>query len=334
MHRSWTLQTRPGARMPQVDDFELQSAPVMSGVGEGEVLIRNLYLSLDPYMRWRMNDAKSYAPPVGIGEVMVGATIGEVMESGHSDFTPGDHVVAPGGWQSHARLSGARLRRIDAGKLPLSVFLGALGSPGFTAWAGLRHIGKPVAGETVVVGAATGPVGAMVGQLAQVAGCRTVAICGGPEKVRLARETLGFDAAIDHRDPALATLLASECPRGIDVYFENIGGKVLEAARPLLNDFARIPVCGLVSQYNAPGETVDLAPFMQDILVKRLTWRGFIVTDFQSDFPTFLSEVTPLVEAGTVRFVEDIREGLELAPQALIDVLQGNNRGKMVLSLG
>lgn len=334
MHRFWTLQRRPGARMPQVDDFAMNSAPVPSGVGDGEVLIRNRYLSLDPYMRWRMNDARSYAPPVGLGEVMVGATVAEVLESGHADFAPGDHVVAPGGWQSHARVSGARLRRIDAGGLPLSVFLGALGSPGFTAWAGLRHIGRPAADETVVVGAATGPVGAMVGQLARAAGCRTVAICGGPEKVRLARETLGFDAALDHRDPDLAMRLAAQCPRGVDVYFENVGGKVLEAVRPLLNDFARIPVCGLVSQYNAPGEAVDLAPFMQDILVKRLTWRGFIVTDFQSDFPAFLSEATPMVRSGAIRFVEDMREGLELAPQALIDVLQGNNRGKMVLSLG
>lgn len=334
MHSFWTLLRRPGARMPQVSDFALGSAPLPTGVDDGEVLIRNLYLSLDPYMRWRMNDAKSYAPPVGLGEVMVGATIGEVLESRHPGFAPGDHVVAPGGWQSHARLNGGRLRKIDAGELPLSVFLGALGSPGFTAWAGLRHIGKPAAGETLVVGAATGPVGAMVGQLAKAAGCRVVAICGGAEKTRLARETLGFDAAVDHRDPDLAARLADECPRGIDVYFENIGGKVLEAVRPLLNDFARIPVCGLVSQYNAAGDTVDLAPFMQDILVKRLTWRGFIVTDFQPDFPTFLSEVTPLVQAGNIRFIEDIREGLELAPQALIDVLQGDNRGKMVLSIG
>lgn len=334
MHESWTLQTRPGARMPQTSDFSLNSVPLKSGVSEGEVLIRNLYLSLDPYMRWRMNDAKSYAPPVKLGEVMVGATIGEVLESGHPDFAPGDHVAAQGGWQSHARIPGTRLRKIDTRGLPLSVFLGALGSPGFTAWAGLRHIGKPKPGETVVVGAATGPVGSMVGQLAREAGCRAIAICGGAEKVDLARNVIGFDDAIDHRDPELARRLADACPKGVDVYFENIGGKVLEAVRPLLNDFARIPVCGLISQYNAPGEVVDLGPFMQDILVKRLTWRGFIVTDFWSDYPTFLQEVTPLVEAGTIQVIEDIREGLALAPQALIDVLQGKNRGKMVLSLG
>lgn len=334
MHRFWTLQRRPGERMPQVDDFQLESRPLETDVADGEVLIRNLYLSLDPYMRWRMNDAKSYAPPVGLGEVMVGATIGEVLESRHPDFTPGDHVVAPGGWQSHARVAAGRLRRIQAGALPLSVFLGALGSPGFTAWAGLRHIGQPKSGETVVVGAATGPVGAMVGQLARAAGCRVVAICGGQEKVRLATETLGFDAAIDHREPDLASHLATACPDGVDVYFENIGGKVLGAVRPLLNDFARIPVCGLISQYNAPSEPVDLGPFMQDILVKRLTWRGFIVTDFQSDFPEFLAEVTPMVEAGAIRFIEDLRQGLEHAPEAFIDVLRGQNRGKMALSLG
>lgn len=333
MHRFWTLHNRPGERLPQIGDFALQSAAAPAQPKDGEVLIRNLYLSLDPYMRWRMNDAKSYAPPVGIGEVMVGTTIGEVLESRHPGFARGDHVHAPGGWQSHACLDGTRMRRIEVDDLPLSVFLGALGGPGFTAWAGLRHIGKPVAGETVVVGAATGPVGAMVGQLARAAGCRTVAICGGAEKVRLARETLGFDAALDHRDPELAARLAAECPRGIDVYFENIGGTVLEAVRPLLNDFARIPVCGLISQYNAPGAVVDLAPFLQDILVKRLTWRGFIVTDFQSDFPAFLAEVTPLVRSGDIRFIEDLRQGLEFAPQALIDVLQGGNRGKMVLDL-
>ncbi len=334
MHRFWTLQRRPGSRMPEVEDFALESAPLVSGIADGEVLIRNRYLSLDPYMRWRMEDAKSYAPPVNLGEVMVGATIGEVLESGHPDFTAGDHVLAPGGWQSHARVAASRLRKIERGALPLSVFLGALGSPGFTAWAGLRHIGKPKVGETVVVGAATGPVGAMVGQLAQAAGCRVVAICGGSEKVQLATKTLGFDAAVDHRDPDLATQLGAACPNGIDVYFENIGGIVLEAVRPLLNDFARIPVCGLISQYNALGEPVDLGPFMQDILVKRLTWRGFIVTDFQADFPEFLAQVCPMVETGAIRFIEDLRQGLEHAPEAFIDVLKGQNRGKMVLSLG
>ncbi len=319
--------------MPEADDFELRSEPLSLRPAEGQVLLRNRYLSLDPYMRWRMNDAKSYAPPVGLGEVMVGSTVAEVMESRHPGFAPGDRVVAPGGWQTHACVDGARLRRIEGDELPLTAFLGALGSPGFTAWAGLRHIGRPQAKETLVVGAATGPVGAMVGQLARAAGCRTVAICGGAGKVALARDALGFDAAVDHRDPRLAARLASACPWGVDVYFENIGGKVLEAVRPLLNDFARIPVCGLVSQYNAPGESVDLAPFLQDILVKRLTWRGFIVTDFQADFPEFLAEVMPMVASGKIGFLEDIRPGLEHAPQALVDVLSGANRGKMILAL-
>ena len=210
MHRSWRLRRRPGARMPEVDDFELRSEPLSLRPAEGEVLLRNRYLSLDPYMRWRMNDAKSYAPPVGLGEVMVGSTVAEVLESRHPDFAAGDHVVAPGGWQSHACVGAGRLRRIEAGALPLTVFLGALGSPGFTAWAGLRHIGKPQAGETVVVGAATGPVGALVGQIARAAAVTllvqeapAVQVADGEMgHINLARAPFGVGAALTGADGA------------------------------------------------------------------------------------------------------------------------------------
>jgi NADPH-dependent curcumin reductase CurA len=333
MHRSWRLKQRPGPRFPVPDDFEFTEVPLGLEPKEGEVLIRNLFLSVDPYMRWRMNDAQSYAPPVTLGDVMVGTTVAEVLWSRDSGFRAGDRVVAQGGWQSHACVPAALLRREADDGTSLTTALGVLGSPGFTAWVGLRHIGKPQAGETLLVGAATGPVGSMVGQLAQAAGARAVAICGGPEKVALACKMFGFDAAVDHQASDFESRLAEACPKGIDVYFENIGGKVLRAVRPLLNDFARIPVCGLAAQYNTPGENENLAEFMQDILVKRLTWRGFIVSDFQREFSDFLAEVTPLVTDGRISFVEDIRKGLEQAPQALIDVLSGRNRGKMVIDL-
>lgn len=333
MHRSWRLRKRPGERMPAVDDFELRSEPLTLRPAANEVLLRNRFLSVDPYMRWRMNDAKSYAAPVAIGQVMVGATVSEVIESDHPDFKPVDSVVGPGGWQSHSLVKASQLRKIDTSQLPASTFLAALGSPGFTAWAGLRHIGKPKAGETLVVGAATGPVGSIVGQLARAAGARAVGICGGAEKVTLARDEFGFDAALDHRDPDLAAKLAEACPDGVDVYFENIGGKVLEAVRPLINDFARIPVCGLIAQYNVIDDAARLAPLLQEVLVKRLTIRGFIVTDFQADFGAFQAEMTPMVISGKIRCLEDVREGLEGAPQAFIDMLGGGNRGKMIVAL-
>ncbi len=332
-NRKWVLARRPAGE-PGMADFRLETAALPQQLAPGEVLCRIHYLSLDPYMRWRMNDAKSYAKPVALGEVMVGATVGEVIRSESPDYAPGDMVLGGGGWQDYAVLPAAGLRKLDAAAAPVSTALGALGSPGFTAWAGLMKIGQPKAGETVVVGAATGPVGAMVGQLARLQGCRTVAIAGGAEKCAYAREVLKFDAALDHRDPLLKQKLAEACPNGIDVYFENIGGKVWDAVIPLLNDFARIPVCGLISQYNhgnaADGET-PMAALMRDVLVKRLLLRGFIITDFAADRDEFLRYATPLVANGTLLVREDIVAGMERAPEAFIGLLQGRNFGKLIV---
>ncbi len=334
-NRKWVLARRPAAE-PSVGDFRLETAPLPQQVAPGEVLCRTRYLSLDPYMRWRMNDAKSYARPVGLGEVMVGTTVGEVIRSESPDYKPGDMVVGAGGWQDYAVLPAAGLRKVDAAaaSAPLSTMLGALGMPGFTAYAGLMKIGQPKAGETVVVAAATGPVGAMVGQLARLQGCRTVAIAGGPEKCAYALEVLKFDVALDHRDPALKEKLAAASPQGIDIYFENVGGKVWDAVIPLLNDFARIPVCGLISQYNlgnaADGDT-PMTALMRDVLVKRLLLRGFIVTDFAAYRDEFLEYATPLVANGTLQVREDIVDGLEKAPEAFIGLLQGRNFGKLIV---
>ncbi len=332
-NRKWVLARRPAAE-PSVADFRLEVTPLPQQLAPGEVLVRTKFLSLDPYMRWRMNDAKSYARPVALGEVMVGTTVGEVLRSESADYAPGDLVVGAGGWQEYAVLPVAGLRKLDAAAAPLPTALGSLGMPGFTAYAGLMKIGQPKAGETVVVAAATGSVGAMVGQLARLQGCRTVAIAGGAEKCAYALETLKFDAALDHRDPALAEKLAAACPQGIDVYFENVGGKVWDAVIPLLNDFARIPVCGLISQYNlgnaADGAT-PMTALMRDVLVKRLLLRGFIVTDFVEYRDEFLRYATPLVADGTLQVREDIVDGMENTPEAFIGLLAGRNFGKLIV---
>lgn len=334
MNRQWQLRQRPVGE-PAVTDFELVETAIPEPK-PGSVLIRNRYLSLDPYMRWRMDDAKSYAPPVGLGEVMVGATIAEIVDPGESDLAKGDLVAAQGGWQDYALARPSALRKIDAGAVDPKAWLGVLGSPGFTAYAGLMKIGMPKPGETVVVGAATGPVGSMVGQLAKAAGARAVAIAGGSEKCALAREHFGFDAAVDHRSANFATELAEACPNGIDVYFENIGGKVLDAVIPLLNDFARVPVCGVISQYSGiegNENEVGLARLMRDTLVKRLSIRGFIVTDFSEFRDEFDQYARPLVASGRIAHLEDVTDGLAKAPEAFLGLLQGRNRGKLIVKV-
>ncbi|MBW3098447.1 NADP-dependent oxidoreductase [Pseudohoeflea coraliihabitans] len=335
MNRQWQLASRPAAE-PRTADFRLRELAIPEGPRRGEVLLRNRYLSLDPYMRWRMNDAKSYAPPVGLGEVMVGATISEVVASEAEGLAPGDLVVAGGGWQDYALQPAAAVRRIDSDGVEPIAYLGALGSPGFTAYAGLMKIAQPQPGETVVVGAATGPVGSMVGQLARSAGCSTVAIAGGAEKCGLARSHFGFDAAVDHRDANFKDRLAAACPKGIDVYFENIGGPVLDAVIPLLNDFARVPVCGVISQYNGAAgmpATTPLDTLMRNALVKRLTLRGFIVTDFAEYRDEFIAKVAPLVTSGAIARLEDVVDGLERAPEAFVGMLRGANRGKLIVRI-
>ena len=332
VNRQWRLARRPRGEAVK-DDFQFVEAAVPRTLRPGQILIRNRYLSLDPYMRWRMNDAKSYAPPVAIDDPMVGSTIAEVVRSDDPAFRPGQMVLAQGGWQDYALASSSSLRIVDETVEP-TAFLNVLGSPGFTAYAGLMKIGMPKQGETVVVGAATGPVGSMVGQLARRAGCRAVAIAGGPEKCRLAVDHFGFDAAVDHRGGDLAGDLAKACPDGVDVYFENIGGRVLDAVLPLLNDFARIPVCGVVSQYDGDeSDGTRLASVMRDTLVKRLSWRGFIVTDFAAHRGEFLEVITPLVKTGAIVSLEDVVDGLENAPEAFIGLLKGRNRGKLVIHI-
>ena len=334
VNRRIVLAARPHGE-PNASHFRLEEAR-MPVAKAGEVLLANRYLSLDPYMRGRMSAAKSYAEPVAIGDTMVGATVAEVVESQHPDYRVGETVVGFGGWQDFAVSDGRGLRRLDPDAAPVTTALGILGMPGMTAYTGLLNIGKPKAGETVVVAAATGPVGSLVGQIAKRRGARAVGIAGGPEKCAFLRDTLGFDAAIDHRAENLPDALAAACPDGIDVYFENVGGAVFDAVLPLLNNFARIPVCGLVSGYNAtellPGP--DRVPvLMRAILSKRLHLQGFIVWDFAAQEPAFLQEVGGWLRDGLVVHREDIVDGLEHAPEAFAGLLQGRNFGKLIVRI-
>jgi len=329
------LASRPTG-LPRPDNFRLEqdALPVPA---DGQVLLQILYLSLDPYMRGRMDDAKSYAKPVDVGAVMEGGTVARVVESRHEGFAPGDVVLSHSGWQRYALDDGANLRKLDPAAAPVSTALGVLGMPGFTAWAGLLQIGRPQPGETVVVAAASGAVGSVVGQIARIHGARAVGIAGGPDKCAFVRNELGFDAVVDHRAPDFAAQLAAACPDGIDVYFENVGGKVFDAVFPLLNDFARVPVCGLIAQYNelpqaAPGPD-RLALVMRDVLKKSLTVRGFIQREFAALRPAFLQEAQGWIADGRLRYREDIVDGLAGAPAAFIDLLQGRNFGKLVVKV-
>ncbi len=329
----WRLRERPvGA--PDAHTFEYTEAELPEQ-GEGELLLAVRYLSLDPYMRGRLSTAKSYATPVELGEVMVGSTVCEVLTSSHPDHQPGDFVLSYSGWQSHAIESGDRVRRLDASLAPVSTALGVLGMPGFTAYAGLLEIGRPQPGETVVVAAATGPVGSAVGQIAKIKGARAVGIAGGPEKVAALVEEFGFDAAVDHRAPDFVEQLAAATPEGIDVYFENVGGHVAAAVNRRLNDFARIPVCGLVANYNAteaPAGPDRLPAFMSSVLTRSLLVRGFIQSEFTSTHGRdFVREMGEWVKEGRVRYREDIVDGLEEAPAAFAGMLQGKNFGKLVI---
>ena len=329
------LAARPKG-MPKITDFRLEEAPVPEP-GTGEVQIEVSHLSLDPYMRGRMDDVKSYAPSVGLGQVMTGQGVGRVLASNADGFAKGDLVTGITGWASHAVLPGDQLRRLDSG-LPPTTALGVLGMPGFTAWVGLRKYGALNAGETLAVAAATGPVGSMVGQIARAAGLRTIAIAGGADKGRIARDTFGFDAAIDHRahDDArtLRKAIADAAPAGIDVYWENVGGKVLEAVLPLMNTHGRIPLCGTIAWYSGLDAREDHLPALwRATLVKRLSINGLIVFDHWADYPAFLAEMTPKVLAGEIAYLEDITHGLANAPDAFIGLLQGRNRGKAILAL-
>ena len=326
------LAARPQGR-PTLENFRLEEVP-MPALPRGGLLLRVLYLSLDPYMRGRMDDRKSYAPAVGVGEVMTAQSICEVTASEHPDYKPGDIVLAPTGWRTHAASDGTGLRKLDPKLAPITTGLGVLGMPGFTAYSGLYVIGKPKPGETVVVAAASGPVGSLVGQLAKMAGARAVGIAGGADKCRHVKEDLRFDAAIDHRAPNFAQQLAAACPKGIDVNFENVGGAVWQAVLPLLNRFARVPVCGLIAQYNAsdaPGPNL-LPATMREVLSISLTLRGFINYEFAADhFATFLQTVAAGIKSGEIRYREDITDGFENAPATFLGMLDGKNFGKTLI---
>jgi NADPH-dependent curcumin reductase CurA len=319
--------------LPTRENFRLEQAP-MPALPQGGLLLRVLYLSLDPYMRGRMDDRQSYAKPVGIGEIMTGESVCEVIASDQPGYAVGDIVLAPTGWRTHAAFTAA-LRKLDPAVAPITTGLGVLGMPGFTAYAGLNLIGKPKPGETVVVAAASGPVGSLVGQLAKMAGARVVGIAGGGDKCRYVSDELRFDAAVDHRSPNFPQKLAAACPNGVDVYFENVGGAVWQAVLPLLNNFARVPVCGLIAQYNAAGQAAgpdQLPATMRQVLTKSLLLRGFLNYEFAAEhFSTFLRTVAPAIADGRIRYREEITEGLENAPDAFIGMLEGRNFGKALV---
>jgi NADPH-dependent curcumin reductase CurA len=326
------LAARPHGK-PGPENFTITREPVPEPA-DGQVLIRTRYLSLDPYMRGRMSDAPSYAPPVEVGGIMVGGTVGEVVTSRDPSLAPGDTVLAYTGWQAYGVTPAKAVRKLDPDAAPVTTALGVLGMPGFTAYAGLTQIARPEPGETVVVAAASGPVGATVGQLAKILGARAVGIAGGPAKVAYLRE-IGFDAAVDHRSVSFADDLAKATPDGIDVYFENVGGRVWDAVLPRLNTFARVPVCGLVAQYNdtRPPAGPDRIPMlMSAILRKSLTLRGFIQNEFAgSHMGEFLERATPWVRDGRLKYREDIIDGLENAPAAFVGMLEGANFGKLIV---
>jgi NADPH-dependent curcumin reductase CurA len=309
-------------------------------LGEGQLLLRVVYLSLDPYMRGRMSDAKSYAAPVEVGGVMVGGTVCVVEESRHPSYDVGEVVLSYSGWQTHAISDGSDLRKLDASAAPISTALGVLGMPGLTAYAGLLEIGRPQPGETLVVAAATGPVGSAVGQVARIKGARAVGIAGGKQKCRALLDEFGFDAAIDHRSPTFADDLAAAVPDGVDVYFENVGGRVAREVVKRMNLYGRVPVCGLVADYNAvpkdstgeDGQVDRLPGFMRLVLTRSLRVRGFIQSEFvRSHGRDFLRDMTQWVAEGSVRYREDVVDGLDAAPQAFRGMLAGRNFGKVLV---
>jgi len=319
---------------PTPDNFELVSAG-MPSPATGEVLVSVKAFSLDPFMRGRMSDAKSYADPVPIGGTMEAGGVGEVLESKDPAFEPGDIVLGMTGWATHACLQATTLRKLPDGLQP-SLALGVLGMPGFTGWFGLNTIGQPKAGETLVVAAATGPVGSMVGQLAKEKGLKVIGIAGGTDKCRLATDTFGFDVCLDHRAfedaSTLRNALHAAAPNGVDIYFENVGGKVLEAVFPLLNPHARIPLCGTIAWYNSVQACeLSLPQIWRATLVKFLHIQGFIIMNHWDRLPDFLAEVAPKVQDGRIKYLEDVVDGIENAPEAFIGLLEGRNKGKLVV---
>lgn len=335
VNRRILLKSRPvGA--PTADNFQMDEAAIPAPA-EGEVLLRTIYLSLDPYMRGRMSDGPSYAEPVGINEVMTAGTVSKVVESKHADYAVGDWVISYHGWQDYAVSDGEGLTKLGANPAHPSYGVGVLGMPGLTAYGGLLEFGKPKAGETLVVAAATGAVGSLVGQIAKIKGCRVVGIAGGAKKCQHAMETLGFDACIDHHQDDMEQQLVDACPEGIDVYFENVGGRVLHAVIPLLNQGARIPVCGLIAAYNAtelPAGPDRTGLLMRAMLIRQISMRGFIVfNDLNHMFKPFMQDMSTWLAEGKIHYQEDRVDGLENAPEAFMGLLEGKNFGKLVVKV-
>ena len=323
------LASRPSGWVTEAN-FRLETAAVPQPKA-GEVLVKNLWLSLDPYMRGRMNDVKSYAAKQEIGEVMIGGTAGEVVESKNPKFSVGDQVVGMLGWQEYACSDGKGLNKADASRVPLSAYLGVLGMPGVTAWVGLLDLCQPKAGETVVVSAASGAVGSVVGQIAKLKGCRAVGIAGGGEKCGYVVKELGFDACVDYKAGRLNEDLKNAVPAGIDCYFENVGGEILDAVLRRMNPFSRIAVCGLISQYNAT-DPYGVKTF-QSILTNRIKVQGFIVSDRMELWAKALPELVGWVASGKIKYRETVAQGLENAPRAFIGLLKGENLGKQLVKL-
>jgi NADPH-dependent curcumin reductase CurA len=335
MNKQWHLVSRPSGE-PTPDNFMLVEAPVPD-LQDGQVLVRNHFMSLDPYMRGRMNDGKSYAQPQPLNAVMQGGTVGEVVASRTVAYQVGDKVVGPGGWQQYHLAdtqAQAMMRKVDTTHVPLSAYLGAVGMPGVTAWVGLMTIIEPKAGETVVVSAASGAVGAVVGQLAKAQGCRVVGLAGGPDKCKAVTDEFGFDACIDYRQhpdlKSLSAALKEACPKGIDGYFENVGGLILDAVMLRANAFSRIAMCGMIAGYN--GEPIPMAA-PQLILVNRMRVQGFIVSEHMQHWPQALKELGMRVASGKLRYRETVAMGIEAAPEAFIGLLKGRNFGKQLVKL-
>ena len=326
-NRRVLLRSRPSGKVGH-DNFEIRDV-AMPALGDGQVLRRTIYLSLDPYMRGRMSDAPSYAAPVTMGEAMCGHTVSQVIDSRNASFRQGDFVAAYDGWQQYGISDGRDLRKLDPQAAPISTAIGVLGMPGLTAFVGLIDIGQPAAGETVVVAAAAGAVGSVVGQLAKIRGCRSVGVAGSDAKCRYVVDELGFDACVNYKQDDVYTALKTACPRRIDIYFENVGGVVSAAAFRLLNRGARIPLCGLIAEYNARGEAPG--PNLLPVLVNRAMIRGFIVSDHVDRTVAFIAEVAPYVRAGRIKYREDITDGLDAAPEAFMGLLEGRNFGKALV---
>ena len=332
MNKKILLNSRPNG-VPTLQNFKLIEADLPK-IEDGEIVVKVIYFSLDPYMRGRMNDAKSYAKPVALGEVMEAGGVGEVIESRSPSYKPGDIVVGPTGWQEYSALGDKFVRKIDPSLAPISTSVGVLGMPGLTAYSGLMTFGKPCEGESIVVSAASGAVGSVVGQIAKLKGCHVIGVAGSDDKCEYVISELGFDKCLNYRNDNFRQDLISSCVSGVDIYWENVGGTTFEAVLPLMNDFGRIPVCGLIAHYNQtdlPMRKDRLPVLFRNILTKRLLLRGFIVWDLKEQEEEALSSLTSLVSEGKIKYKEDLVEGIESAPEAFIGLLEGKNFGKLLV---